>query len=515
MGDPDDHEDDAEDEWPPDPSTGWQTSDAGGQPDSTDADGQADGQAEADSQTEADGQTNVGGGVDADRAGGEADPDDRDETSADAGEASPTDESATDESTGGETADSTPAAGRQGPPVGAGDERAASGDERTTDSAGGVGPSVDAGRDSGDAETADEPQDVAGGHGPSVEAGDEREAGAPGRPAAGDSRATASDESEATADEPSRDGAADEGGDGDGRPPETEDDERDVRERIEEALTAVRREGLKAAAVYAAVDAVAVFMVVNMVLVFFDPGWLPARVPFPTAVGETVPLLSRPAVPGSALVAVGAGLATGAGEFWYRTRQSLVEQFEAVNPPVAEALRTARDAVAADADSRMALRLYEDVLAGLRESSSLRLVDWRRVGGTALVAVVVSLATIQVAVANPALFDGPATPTNDTDSGRAQNYTGLKDADRVLGAPESVSTGNRTRQARVESTGGGQELDDSKQFPGDVGGGGGGGGSGSVDSQQAGFAAPERVEDADLVREYNRRIREDADDGDN
>jgi hypothetical protein len=278
-------------------------------------------------------------------------------------------------------------------------------------------------------------------------------------------------------------------------------DETEVRERIEAALTEVRREGLKAAVIYAVVDGVALFLLVNFVLVLLDPGILPTRVALPG---------SELALPGSALVGAAVGVAGGGGELWWRSRQSIVEQFEAVNPPVAESLRTARDAVAADANSRMAVRLYEDVLSGLRESSSVALVAWKRVGATLAVAVVVSLVTLQVAATPTAVF-GPTVADNETREGAVQSYTGLKDGDDVLGAPEVVSNGSETRTARVESSGGGRELDDEEQFPGDVGAGGGGGGSdGSVDSQQAGFAAPDRVEDADLVREYNERIREDA-----
>lgn len=288
--------------------------------------------------------------------------------------------------------------------------------------------------------------------------------------------------------------------------------EEDTRNRMETALRAVRREVLKAATVYAAVDAVALFLVANLLLAFVDPGWLPARVGVPAAVTDAVGA-SGAAVPGSAPVAATVGVVAFLGELWYRTRRPLVEQFEGVNPAVAESLRTARDAVEGGAQSRMAVRLYEDVLSGLRESSSLHLVDWRRVGASLAVVLVVSLLTVQAAAVDVALFEQSAPATNDSAGERDVNYTGLRDGDEVLGAAEAVEAGNETLTARVESSGGGREIDEEDQFPGDVGDGGGAG-DGGLDSQQAGFASPEEVEDADLVREYNRRIRENTETGD-
>ena len=87
--------------------------------------------------------------------------------------------------------------------------------------------------------------------------------------------------------------------------------------------------------------------------------------------------------------------------------------------------------------------------------------------------------------------------------------------DRVLGDREEVSVGDDNRTAEIESAGGGRDVEEDRTFPDREVSGAGEGSSAGVDSQQAGFAAPEQVEDADLVREYNRRIREgDANDDD-
>jgi len=317
-----------------------------------------------------------------------------------------------------------------------------------------------------------------------------------------------SDGANDTDDGQSADGTGDgqTGGEADG---EAASEGRDIRERIEAAITEVRREALKAAGVSALVDGVAVFLLVNLLVVALEPGWLPTRIALPGPLsGALEPLVGAgAALPGSALLAGVGGVLTFGGELYYRTRTPLVEQFEAVNPGVAESLRTARDAVAADANSRMALRLYEDVLDGLAESSSHELVDWRRVGGVAAVVVVVSLVTLQLVVVDVALVGPPAVETNDTSDEDRRNYTGLRDGDEVLGAAEQVDAGQETLTARVESSGGGREVENEQQFPQNPGGGGGGDGGG-VEGQQAGFASPEDVEDADLVREYNRRIRE-------
>jgi len=294
--------------------------------------------------------------------------------------------------------------------------------------------------------------------------------------------------------------------------PDTEtaaDDE--PRRRMKEALRAVRREGWKAALIHAVVDAAALFLVVNLLVVLVDPGWVPAGVSLPAAVtgpvGSALDMrLSDLAIPGSALLAGGLAAFAFVVGVWWRVRRSLVEQFEAVNPEVAEALRTARDAVADGEDSRMAARLYEDVLARLRESSGVALVDFRRVVVVVVLAIVVSLATVQVAVLDVELLaGGPAGPT-DAGGDENRTYRGLQDPDEVLGDPEDVQAGDENLTAQVESTGGQEELDeDREQYPTD---GAGGGSGGAVEGQQAGFASPDRVEDAELVREYNIRIRE-------
>ena len=295
--------------------------------------------------------------------------------------------------------------------------------------------------------------------------------------------------------------------------PDTDTDERSgeqspeererARERMAAAIAEVRREGKKAAFVYAVVDAGLGFLLANVVLTVLSPAGLPTQVSVPAAVtepigaavGRSIPALSLPA---GAVVGIALGGLWLLGEYLYRVRQPLVEQFEAANANVTDALRTAR--------------LYEDVLAGLKQSSSTALVDSRRLLGTLVVVILLSLATVQVAVVDVSLLDRDPVETEATDD-RPDEYGGLEDGDAILGDGEDVQAGEENLTAEIDSTGGDQELNRSQSFPSSDTGGPGSA-SGTVDSQQAGFAGQDDVEDAALIREYNLRIRGDADDGD-
>lgn len=283
------------------------------------------------------------------------------------------------------------------------------------------------------------------------------------------------------------------------------------REQLEEALSQIRREGWKAAVVQSVVEATALFLAANLLLAVTDPSWLTGRVTLPASayVAELLGHTGSLAVPGSALLAAAVGLLALLVGMWLRVRRPLVERFEAVNPPVAEALRTARDAVEDGASSEMATRLYADVTDRLTETSSVGLVNVRRIALTLVVIAALSAATTQVAVHGITIGDGSGDDSVDTTGNESVEFTGLRDGTDVLGESEDVSAGDENISAEVESTGGDQELDDRETFPGSSGPSGEG--SGSVDSQQAGFAQPEQIEDAELIREYNIRIRETED----
>jgi hypothetical protein len=261
----------------------------------------------------------------------------------------------------------------------------------------------------------------------------------------------------------------------------------EARERVERAVRRVRREGYKAAAVHAVVDAAAVALAVNLAL---------------TVAGLDLP---GPAYARQA-VAVGLGLLVGLVEFALRVRVPLVERFEEVNPEVREALRTARDAARSGSETRVAGRLYEDVLGGLRRASSADLVDTRRLAGTVILMLVVSAATVQASVVGLDLTPEPRDVDTGDRDGSEDDYGGLEDGDEILGEETDVDEGSDDLDAVVGGSSGGeggQRSEDRSH------GSGGFSSSGSYDAQQSGFAPAEDVENADIIREYNVRIRED------
>jgi hypothetical protein len=279
--------------------------------------------------------------------------------------------------------------------------------------------------------------------------------------------------------------------------PPSDADTAELREYVQRAIGQVRSEARKAAAVPALVDGVVVLLAVNLLLTLFrvdlpGPAWLDLGLP------------------------VVAGLAAGVGEFLVRQRRPLVEQFEAVNPEVREALRTARDVAADGADTQMARRLYADVLAGLRGASSDDLVPTAQVAVSVVLVLVLAVSTVGVTAAGIDLgpeptTEGPGGGTNGTAdiSGDSGEYDGLRDGDAVLGEETDVSEGDNEQDVVIGGSTGGSGEAGANDGSFDTGGFSS---DGSYDAQQAGFDAPDDVENADIIREYNLRIRDDDED---
>jgi hypothetical protein len=268
---------------------------------------------------------------------------------------------------------------------------------------------------------------------------------------------------------------------------------------IKAAIREVRREGQKAALIHALTDGVAVTLLVAAAAGILG---VEETVRLPSALASA---LGTGSVPERFLWAAGVGLVVLVGELAYRLRQPLVERFETANPNVSEALRTARDAVDDGADSVMARELYADVLERLRETSSLGLIDTRRVIVTVLFIVILAVAGIQVTVGDFTFGEGTDQVPSKDDTGE---YTGLQNGSSILGEPENVSAGDEELEAGVGSTGSG-DGDSPNSDTGAYQTSGLGGASGAVDAQQAQYAAGEEIEDAALIREYNVRIRTD------
>ncbi|SEN33617.1 hypothetical protein SAMN05216388_1002344 [Halorientalis persicus] len=275
--------------------------------------------------------------------------------------------------------------------------------------------------------------------------------------------------------------------------PDTEPSEE--RTGIERAVRAIRREGYKAAGLHAVVDAVAVFLVVNLL----------TRV-------VAAPLPAVGPVRGGTVAAVGVALLAGGVEFAFRVRYYTVERFEAANPVVADALRTARDAATDGAETQMARRLYRDVTDRLSETSAGGFLQTRWLSVSVVVVVLASALTVQAAVAGVTFAPEP----NTTDERRGPGSFGgedngvseLQNPDDVLGERKEAAGGREELDVNFSQSSGGGAGDqvDSYEDSGLSAGGD------PVAAQQAGFAAERNLEDADLVREYNLRVQRDTDD---
>ncbi|AFK18979.1 hypothetical protein E6P09_09335 [Haloferax mediterranei ATCC 33500] len=286
------------------------------------------------------------------------------------------------------------------------------------------------------------------------------------------------------------------------------------------AIREVRREAKKAALVPSVVDAAVATLLSNLVLRLFE---LPIQ--------SSVSLSSLPGVDSSVVVhvavpiALALGILVAVAEYVIRLRDSPVEQFEAVNPSVAEALRTARDVLGSDGDhgdestengwltgesktepSRMTLALYEDVLDRLRDTSSVELLPTRRIVGALVVALLLSAGSIQVAITDlhlDGLGGDQAVSGGNLDG--SDRPTELQNGSAILGNSENVSAGSEEVNATLAGTGGSGDgpgssaaAYDSTGYTGDT----------AVESQRAGYLDDDTLEEAELIRDYTLQIRE-------
>ena len=269
--------------------------------------------------------------------------------------------------------------------------------------------------------------------------------------------------------------------------------------RIEAAVREIRREGYKAAALHAVVDGVAAFLLVELAGIV-----APVE---PPAVGPVTVATVAAAV---------VGLAVVVGEFWVRTRFYTVERFEADNPNVAGALRTARDAAAGGNDSPMARRLYEDVTDRLSETSSLGFVQVPWLAASILLVFLFGFAVVNAAAvgfviggAGENATDG-STPFGGDPNAATDNETAeLRDGSDVLGRVKPVNSGDEEIGANVSGASGGQQGDDTDN---DYGNRGLPDDSDGIGAERAGFSEGDEVDDADLIREYNLRLQARDDD---
>lgn len=260
-------------------------------------------------------------------------------------------------------------------------------------------------------------------------------------------------------------------------------------ETIRRAITAVRREGYKVAVIYAILDGTLAAMAANVILSAL-------RV-------EAVP---RPY--SSAAIGVLVAILTVA----YRVRRPLIERFEAINPEVHEALRTARDTVEDGDTSPMARALYADVVDRLQNTSSVGLLNLPAVAVRFVLVFALSIAVVQASMVGVDVGAGPAPPAGGGGSsappaGPTPTPGGLQPGDEVLGAPETVTPAGENLSAVVDRQV--SEGEDELQREYETGGLGS---DGSAQAERVGYAPPEDLENAELIKAYNLRIREEADD---
>ncbi|MFB6299883.1 MAG: hypothetical protein ABEH65_06430 [Halobacteriales archaeon] len=284
----------------------------------------------------------------------------------------------------------------------------------------------------------------------------------------------------------------------------------DRRDQIGEAIAEIRREGHKAAFIHAIVDTVAVVMILNLLLSMLGVPILERTIGPPDTLNRLMAIYlgvpgAIPPIRYGTLVALGVGPLVFFGEFLWLVRRPLIERFEAANPSVHETLRTARDAVERDANDPIAQALYADVIDRLRGTSSIGLLNVARIAiavgvilGAGVAAVQVSIVGLEVDLAGTTDTDSPAPAAETT---RTPAPQGLQSGDAILAEPTDVSSGSENFSAEVDSGAGGRGTEQRSYDSGEAADSGG-----SVDTQRAGYAQPEEVKDAELIRKYASRL---------
>ena len=290
----------------------------------------------------------------------------------------------------------------------------------------------------------------------------------------------------------------------------------DPREELLAAVSEIDREARKAAFLQAALDAMLVFVVLRLALQLTpvgDGSGALVSVPLPGglagALGGVGIILPDPVTVSAAGAATAlTGVAWFVADALLRYDRLGVERFEADNPVVEEALRTARDTAEGDVDNPVAVELYREVLGRLEDTSSRAFVQRRQ-----LVAVVVGLALVSAATVGVAgLGLSPIGTGGDADvgtvggagggGGAGGESSGSGGGEDLLGEEGEVERGTDDRSLQLRGEGEGQAGGG-----GDYSGGSFDADPGRVEASRAEFSEEERPEDAELVRAYTERIR--------
>jgi len=277
-------------------------------------------------------------------------------------------------------------------------------------------------------------------------------------------------------------------------------------EEILKAEKEIRREGAKAAFLHASIETTLVFVAVFFVVDSSNAPWVPESVGTDAA-----------AVPGSAAVALAVAVVFFAVDAALVYRSRTVEYFEEANPQVKEALRTARDAAKRGDETEVASRLYNDVLEELRTTSSEGFVSVRRIVGALALVVGVGFLLLGASLGGAGFGDGlfggdPFGGSGDDQanegegggSGGERRYEDLQNPDEVLGETSEVTRGEDDQDVQLRRSGTGG---DGGGETGSAGGGNDFTGGVDVESRRSEYNAEEEIEDAELVKEYNLRVR--------
>jgi len=282
-------------------------------------------------------------------------------------------------------------------------------------------------------------------------------------------------------------------------------------EKILQAEKEIRREGVKAAVLHGFVEATVFFVVVYFVLFTFQPDAVPDTIPVEPAGLE---------IPGAVIVSAVLALLFLVVDAYLVYRRRTLEYFEEVNPQVNEALRTARDAANRGENNEMAEALYEDVLEELKTTSSDGFVSMPRIAGSVVLVFAVAFLLLSATLGGfgggQSLFSDETT-TQGGGGGQGQSEAGggggsgnaegqLQSSEDVLGESGEVSRGTNNQNVELDrsgsgGTGGGTtgSVGEGRDFSNSV----------QVEGQRTQFSPEEEIEDAELVKEYNLRVRSD------
>lgn len=293
-----------------------------------------------------------------------------------------------------------------------------------------------------------------------------------------------------------------------------------AREELLEALAEIRSEARKAALMQAFLDALLVLIVCRLLLqlIAFDLGSetiISAPIPggFTDALSGIGVILPNPITisAGGFIVTLTAG-SWFAADFVIRNQRLDVEQFEAGNPAVSEALRTARDSAERDADSPIANELYRTVIERLQDTSSQVFVQRRQLLGVVIGIAVCSAAIVAIAGAGISLLGSVAVSGAPVEGGGGGSGAGggggggsssTGGEEDLLGSEGKVERGSQDQTVQLGGKGEG-----SASGGGDYSGGSFDVDPASVDASASEFTEEDRPENANLVRAYNRQIRE-------